>query len=85
MIESIAWTLGAPERQALRSNAPRFRKRQRISTSFDAPWKRQPYPFALLHSSWVPSETQNTALENLNEGSNRVDAVVGEHFRSPGR
>ena len=76
------WPDGSPT-PGVRFMALMVRNPQLSRAEFDAHWRDEHTPIALAHSVRVLNYSQNTVLENLTQGSDPIDAIVGEQFASP--
>lgn len=77
------WPDGTPS-PGVRMMALMVRNAELSRAEFDAYWRDEHTPIALAHSVAVLNYSQNTVLENLTDGSDPIDGIVGEQFASPG-
>lgn len=76
------WPDGTPT-PGVRMVALMVRNPEMTPEEFDAYWRDEHTPIALAHTVQVLHYSQNTVVEILTEGSNPIDAIVGEQFASP--
>jgi hypothetical protein len=76
------WPDGTPS-PGVRMMAIMVRNTGLSRAEFDAYWRDEHTPIALAHTVAVLNYSQNTVLENLTDGSDPIDGIVGEQFASP--
>jgi hypothetical protein len=75
------WPDGTPT-PGVRMIAIMIRHAEMTRAEFEAYWRDTHAPIALAHTVAVLNYSQNTVRENLTDGSDPIDGIVGEHFAS---
>ena len=77
-----SWPDGSPS-PGVRMVAMLVRAGGTSPEEFDSYWRDRHTSIALAHRVEVLNYSQNTVLENLSNGSDPIDGIVGEQFASP--